>query len=301
MVASESRIPGTCLFCGGLQRRSIASKDYNRRSSSARFDYLRCSRCGTYELGNIPADLQKYYPQDYYALPKNLDEADRSLAGDQYKLAMIQEHVRTGSLLEIGPGAGMFAHLAAKNGFAVETIEMPGPSARFIQDVLGIRTHQTDNEIAALAKCGPFDVIAMWHVIEHVRDPVKLLEASAARIAKGGILVLATPNPHALQFLLLRGRWAHLDAPRHLFLIPPRAVRAHAAALGLRELSVTTSDEGARYWNKFGWAVSLKNFIQDAYGARIAAKAGRGLAKLIRPIEAIPGLGSAYTMILRKE
>lgn len=293
-------MPGGCLFCGGVMRPDMTSMDYNRKCSAAEFGYSRCVQCGTYALERIPEDLGSYYPFEYYAFPKSREEADRSLAGDQYKLDMIRTQVQGGRLLEIGPGAGMFAHLAARSGFSVETIEMNERSARFIQDVLGIRTHHTDDEIAALAKCKVFDVIAMWHVVEHVRNPVALLEAAAKKLARGGILVVATPNPGALQFRLLRGRWAHLDAPRHLFLIPAQALRRQATRLALDEVMCTTSDEGARYWNKFGWEISLKNFFAAGLAARIAGRAGRVLAKLLQPLEAMPGTGSAYTMILRR-
>ena len=59
---------------------------------------------------------------------------------------MIRRHAGTGRLLEIGPGAGMFAHLMATSGYEVETIEMAERSAKFIQEVLGITTHRTDDE-----------------------------------------------------------------------------------------------------------------------------------------------------------
>ena len=66
----------------------------------------------------------------------------------------------------------------------------------------------------------------MWHVIEHLRRPWEVIERAAANLQDGGVLAIATPNPRALQFKLLRRRWAHLDAPRHLFLIPSRRARA---------------------------------------------------------------------------
>lgn len=293
-------MPGACKFCRGGKQYAFTTADYNRRCSPARFRYLRCSSCGTYELDNVPTDLDAYYPADYYVFPKNLAEADRSVAGEEYKLAMVRRHVAGGRLLEIGPGAGMFAHLSARSGFRVETIEVSARSANFIQTVLGITTHHAADEVAALAACGPFDVIAMWHVIEHVRDPVSLLNIAAERISPGGILVIATPNPGSLQFNLLRARWAHLDAPRHLFLIPADVLRGRAARLGLQEVLFTTSDEGAAYWNRFGWRVSLQNGFPVRGAAWLAAAVGRVIAALLWPVEASGRLGSTYTMILRK-
>jgi len=298
-MTSLSR-PAACGFCGGALRYALSAPDRNRAISRTVFHYRRCEHCGAYSLENVPSDLGRYYPDDYYALPRDRAQADLSLSGDQYKLDIIRRHVQSGRLLEIGPGAGMFAYLASKSGFAVEVIEMAEKSARFIRDVLGIRTHHVQREVDAIGACGKFDVIALWHVIEHLEDPVALMRAAAQALQPGGILALATPNPQSLQFRLLRGRWAHLDAPRHLHLIPAGALRDAGARLGLAEAEYTTSDEGTLYWNRFGWEHSLRAMAPGPLGARIARRIARAASWLLGPLERRDGLGSAYTMILRR-
>lgn len=70
--------------------------------------------------------------------------------------------------------------------------------------------------------------------------------------------MIAKPNPDSLQFRLLGARWAHVDAPRHLSLIPPHALRSQAQRLGLRLAHVTTSDPAGNEWNRFGWEQGLR-------------------------------------------
>ncbi len=297
---SGAAAAGRCHFCGGATAPALVATDRNRGISTLAFEYSRCADCGTYSLDNVPPDLGRYYPDDYYAFPRNRDEADRSLDGDRYKLELIRRHAPKGRLLEIGPGAGMFAHLMATSGYEVETIEMSPRSAKFLQDVLGIRTHLASDELAALAQCKDFDVIALWHVIEHVRAPAMLVEAAAKALRPGGILVLATPNPAALQFRLFGARWVHLDAPRHVWLIGPRALRECGARAGLREIEYTEADEGTRYWNRFGWDYTIRGLVERYIRRRPSNLVARIAGALAAPFEARAGAASAYTMILRK-
>jgi SAM-dependent methyltransferase len=275
--------------------------DINQGCSREAFRYVRCKNCNSYSLANVPPDLSRHYPAGYYALPNSREEADRSTAGEEYKLELIRRYVTRGRLLEIGPGAGMFAYLASKRGFQVEAIEMSAQSAAFIEGVLGLPVHRTSDEIAALNTAGAFDVIAMWHVIEHVRDPAGLVAAAAAKLNRGGILIVATPNPSSLQFKALGRHWVHVDAPRHVHLISAAALGGVARRCGLTTGLVTSTDEGARYWNVFGWRFSCARFFDNPAASRVSRRFGSALSRLMAPVEAIEGIGSAYTAIFRKD
>lgn len=155
--------------------------------------------------------------------------------------------------------------------------------------------------VGALRTKKPYDVIAMWHVIEHLPDPWVTLRAANERLNVGGILVLAAPNPNSFQFQTLRRRWPHLDAPRHLMLIPPRVLIETMASAGMQLEMMTTLDEGTCACNLFGWVFFFSNlYPQPGLLNRELRKFGHRLARLVRPIENIEGKGSAYTMLFRK-
>jgi SAM-dependent methyltransferase len=178
---------------------------------------------------------------------------------------------------------------------------MDADCCRFLTESVGVGAVCSDDPGAVLPGMGPFDAIALWHVIEHVPDPVRLLQAAAGRLAPGGALVVAAPNPASLQLRLFGPRWTHLDAPRHLQLIPAAALERLGAEHGLHAVLVTDTDPGSLGWNAFGWRYSLRNLLRPgSAGERLAAPA-RALTRLAAGLERRGFRGSTYTMVLRRE
>ncbi len=110
-----------------------------------------------------------------------------------------------------------------------------------------------------------------------------------------------TPNPGAFQFRVLGRHWTHVDAPRHVTLIPAPLLVDHVASGGLRPVLLTAADKGANGFNGFGWAFSLKSFFTNATPVEIAHFMGPVLAKLLIPIERTGWRGSTYTAVFKKE
>lgn len=299
MTASETRWP--CPACGAEARLRFRSRDYNRRLSREVFDHFRCPACALVFIAPIPARLGDYYPPAYHAAPATLGTLEAGAPHEQYKIDIVRRFVRTGRLLELGPSLGCFAHLARRSGYEVSTVEMDERCAAFLNDVAGIPTVRSDDVVAALSTLDPFDVIAAWHVIEHLPDPWTALEAIGRKVNPGGIVVLAAPNPAAFQFRVLGRFWPHVDAPRHLSLIPPERIAERMARVGLRLAWTTTTDEGGLGWNVFGWEQFLANLFPHPRLTGRARAAGRTVARVLGPIERVEGRGSAYTMVLRKE
>ncbi len=290
----------SCENCNHPVRRLFQTRDFNRRVTDQSFTYAKCDACGLVFLENVPQDLGAYYPPSYYPLPATEAALRDSLPTEEYKLELTRRFASGGRLIEIGPGTGGYALLAKDAGFDVEVIEMSAESCRFIERQLGIRAVNTVNEVAALQNSAQADVIALWHVIEHLRDPFELIATAIRKLNPGGVLILAAPNPHAWQFKVLGRYWTHVDAPRHVRLFPMSLITAIVRKGGLEPMLETTTDEGSLGWNAFGWDYSLGNLPKNRLAKRIARIFGRQLAKLLRPIESIEGLGSAYTVIYRK-
>jgi SAM-dependent methyltransferase len=289
-----------CPLCHGSSVEVLRAQDVNRAVSLETFDYVRCGECGCVSLRNVPADLGRYYPASYYDVPATLAELDGRTADERYKLRLIQGWVPGGRLVEVGPAYGMFARVAQQAGYEVDTIEMDARCCEFLRNVVGVGATRSNDVVHALERLAPADVIAMWHVIEHLPSPWETLAMAATRLRPGGILVMATPNPHAMQFRLFGRFWAHLDAPRHLHLLSSAAVAKHGRALGLDPVLITTTDAGSLGWNSFGWAVTLRNFFDATPLRAVAHLAGRVLNKLVAPLERRGERGSAYTIVLRR-
>lgn len=289
-----------CGVCGGPLSEAFRAVDRNRRISDVTFTYYRCARCGTSQLLPVPDDLVRYYPHDYYAVPTDRAVPQDVIDRERYKLGIVRQFVPRGRLIEIGTGFGAFLSIMSEAGFECSGIEMDAQSAAFVQSVVGVPVHQSDDPAALLASQGPFDVVAMWHVIEHLPNPRDVLEAIAGALNPGGVVALAAPNPASLQFRLMRANWAHLDAPRHLMLIPTGALIALGRELGLEPALVTTVDDGALGLNTFGWRESLAGFSTRYLPRELLRLAGSGVAAAMGPVERRGLRGSTYTVVLRR-
>lgn len=291
-----------CTKCEKSSHLRFHAKDYNRRLTDEVFNYYQCDACQFIYLSPIPKDLGRYYPTNYYEVPRTEVELTATAEKlQQWKLDLVKRFVRSGSLLEIGPAYGLFAHLAKRAGFDVTAIEMDSRCCGFLRETVGINVVESADTVAELQKLPKFDVIVLWQVIEHLADPWAVLTAAAERLAPNGVLILDTPNPQAFQFWVLGRYWTHVDAPRHVTLIPAPLLVQHVAQSGLQPILLTAADKSANGFNGFGWAFSFKNFFTNPTAGAIVHVLGRILAKLLIPIERTGWRGSTYTAVFRKE
>jgi 2-polyprenyl-3-methyl-5-hydroxy-6-metoxy-1,4-benzoquinol methylase len=290
-----------CRICGAATVPAFSTYDRNRRLSDERFDYVRCVRCHTLALTNVPEDLGAFYPPDYYEVPRTRSDLLAVAArAERAKLALIEPLASGGRVVEIGPAIGGFLAVAQEAGYRVEAVEMDEDCCRFLESELGITTTRSDSPADALDAAGSFDVIALWQVIEHLPDPSRVVAAAARALAPGGILVLAAPNPDAFQFRVLRSRWTHIDAPRHLFLLPLATLARLGGEHGLEVVLETTSDFSARGWNAFGWRESLAGLVRGGRAAEALRLVGSAITLLLGPLERSARRGSTYTLVLRR-
>lgn len=277
----------------------FVSRDENRAISAVDFEHRQCAQCGTIFIANPPEDLGAHYGEDYHAMP-SLDRLRRIAAKNSSKIDLVARFARGKRLLEIGSSFGLFALQAKTAGFDVQSIEMNAECCKFLNAQVGVRATCSDDPIGVLEGMTNQDVIVMWHVIEHVPNVAALVEHCAAALAPGGILVLGTPNPDAFQFRIMGRHWPHVDAPRHLQLIPVGAMEALGARHGLKVEYLTTDDRDARHWNLFGWQWLARNQVRGKWLKRVAHAVGTAAGIAMIPLDRRGGQGSAYTMVLRK-
>jgi 2-polyprenyl-3-methyl-5-hydroxy-6-metoxy-1,4-benzoquinol methylase len=287
-----------CPQCGGNSRFRFEVGDLNRRLTAQRFRYDQCERCRLVFQHETPADLAAYYAGDYY-LDLSVDAVRRAARAEHEKIDIVRRHAKAGRLLEIGASRGVFAWLAREAGFAVDVIEMDSRCCAFINNELGISAVSSGDPAALLATRNAYDVIALWHVAEHLPDPWPLLDAAAANLAPGGILVIATPNPDSLQFRLLGAAWPHVDAPRHTCLIPAAALAARLHARGLTLIDTVTNDRSAHSASRFGWGAWLSRPFKNPLLRRGVYLLGCALSVLLMPFER-GARANAYTAVFRK-
>jgi hypothetical protein len=134
------------------------------------------------------------------------------------------------------------------------------------------------------------------------------LDAIYAKLKTGGILVISTVNPEAFQFHVIGRHWLHLDAPRHLTLIPIGLLADKMASSGAKLEMITTTDPGSIVCNSGGWKCFFVHTCAERYAGRlllpilrpIMYATGIVVSRLVGPIERSKERGSAYTMVFRK-
>ncbi len=305
MTRRRRAASAACPFCAGPGTRMLDAWDRNRETTRERFAYARCRTCGTVFLVDPPADLSRYYAEEYYHFgpdgePTWKTEAARTQAAS-YRVELLRSHTAPGRLIEIGSGTGAFASAAQAGGFQVSAIEMSERCCRYLSEREGIAAICSDRPLEAIAPLAPARVVALWHVLEHLPNPGEVLARVTEKVEPGGVLAIAVPNPRSLQFRLLRSRWAHLDAPRHLCLMPPGALIGRGRDLGMSSVALSTNDPDGLECNFFGWVGALRRHPAVGSTPDLVSHCARAIERALAPLERSGSRGSAVTILMRKE
>ena len=296
---------GHCPFCGGRGTWTFDAWDRNRETTHERFAYARCAECGTVFLIVPPSDLPRYYADDYYDFSPDGEPAWKDDPLPQraaaYRVDLLRAHIAPGRLIEIGAGTGAFAVSAQMAGFQVSAIEMSERCCRYLSEREGIDAICSDRPLDAIAGLSPARVVALWHVLEHLPNPAEVFARVAEKVEPGGLLAIAVPNPRSLQFRLLRARWVHLDAPRHLCLVPPAALIDRGRQLGFRDVVLSTNDPDGLECNFFGWVGALRPHPAVGRTSDLVSHCARAIERTLVPLERTGDRGSAVTIVMRKE
>lgn len=136
--------------------------------------------------------------------------------------------------LDIGCGNGEFLHNIQIAGWQVEGIE-PDSKAAIIAQQRGILVQNTTIENAQIPS-NTYDVISLSHVIEHVHDPISVLQICFNALKPNGRLWLATPNLNSFGHKNYQRYWLPLDAPRHLVLFNKDSLQLALEKVGFKNI-----------------------------------------------------------------
>jgi len=118
-------------------------------------------------------------------------------------------------LLDIGCGSGIFVKLAREAGFDAHGLDM---AQRAISEGRDAGIDQlfcsTEEELRQTGE--RFDIVTMFHTLEHVIDPFQYLKRVRGLLKKPGSLIVQVPNRGSLQARVYGARWYGLDCPRHV-------------------------------------------------------------------------------------
>lgn len=224
---------------------------------------------------------------------------------------------RSARVLDCGCGDGQWLEWMRDQGFSTLVGMETNPDRRRRVHERGLTGHASLTEAAAAVPGGQFDLIFLWHVLEHVDQPVTVLRDLVDLLAPGGALVVSLPNHGSLQTRLFGSRSAFVSYGHHVWFID------HGYFGWLRgqmpDISIQPVTDLNLEYEVFGWLDTLvskifghDNLLHGALkkgsvtgSARLKALA---LAGLLLPLAglaslislAIPRAGSTMTYLFRR-
>lgn len=205
---------------------------------------MRCDNCGLAYLNPRPAaaSMPAFYEdsgyQPFVSTQSRLNLLDKFYCyvrehALSHKRRLIQKYQSPGHLLDIGCGTGEFLHEMQQHNWRVEGVEKDAAAAEFAHKAYQLKVlTENFNEINYLKKS--FDVITLWHVLEHLYDPVATLRHAKEILRDDGIILVAVPDIASFDARFYQNYWVALDAPRHLTHFEPHSFLRLCGRVGLK-------------------------------------------------------------------
>lgn len=184
--------------------------------------------------------LSKYYESKDYTShkEKSFSVVDKIYLQVQnkmfrYKAAIIKSVTSTKKLLDFGAGLGGFCGYMKNEGFQVSGLE-PMEHPRSIAKEKGLLIYPS---LKSIPKTARFDVITLWHVLEHLPEPEITIQTLSEHLNTNGIIVVAVPNLNSYESRHYDEYWAAWDVPRHLWHFTSKGLTSlfHSRGLYLKE------------------------------------------------------------------
>jgi 2-polyprenyl-3-methyl-5-hydroxy-6-metoxy-1,4-benzoquinol methylase len=229
-----------CPLCGSRSGVPfIEAPDPTGGRNALWFAVVRCANCRLCYTSPRPTreSIGQFYSQTY---PPHRGVRQTRALRSWYPLAMLSgrstERRRLpvqgqGRLLDFGCGNGSFLLRMAQQGWQVMGLDMSAQAVERIKAELRLPALQGTLPHPELTP-GSFEVVTMWHSLEHVHDPLDTLRQVHRLLTPGGRLFVAVPNIDSWPFRLFGQSWFGLDLPRHLTHFCPATLRAMLVRAG---------------------------------------------------------------------
>jgi SAM-dependent methyltransferase len=269
----------SCLVCGGVAGSHHVAKEmmFGLREE---FRYFECAGCGYLQIAEPPADMQRYYPPEYYSFgavapvifpPAGLLRrwmfhgrnraqifrrgwvfwrwlAARRPRRDFVRLGPMLAPARVRDLhariLDVGCGSGDLLHSMAAAGFR----SLKGIDPFVGKDIDLGRGLQILAQPFESLQAESFDLIMFHHSLEHMKDQIRTLSWAAGRLAPGGAVLIRMPLAGSDPWRVYGTNWIELDAPRHFYLHTTKSFAMAARKAGLENYHTLFETSRFAYW-----------------------------------------------------
>lgn len=249
----ESKSSSICIVCGNKEN-IVFLKCTDFFISKENFTIKSCKSCGFRFTADAPAqeNIGKYYKSEEYISHSN---TQKGMINKLYhivrnimlarKWKLVKSHTPGMEILDIGCGTGYFLNFMKQKGYASTGIEVDDAARNFATQNFGLTVFSPEI-ISKEAPIQKYDIITLWHVLEHLHDAGKYLNWIFNSLKPDGKLIIAIPNCTSPDAAYYKQFWAAYDVPRHLWHFSPSSFE--------------------KYLNKFDFSLmKIKRMPFDAY------------------------------------
>lgn len=277
-----------CKICGNLEgNRSHEAKEMMFGMGDL-FAYTECARCGCVQIDEIPEDLGRHYPSDYYSFNTKLRLKDHpivaflkkhrarhafgrndifgSLFWNLSKRPVFYDYFQRGkidlhsSVLDVGCGEGKllvwmkregFTHLTGVDPFLKETLDYGNGLIIYKKELNDLHME--------------FDFIMLHHSFEHMGDPAGVIKKLSRMVKKGHYILFRIPVADSYAWKEFGTDWIALDAPRHLFLHTAASMKILAEGAGLTVDEVIYDSAAQQFWGSLQYRQGISMMDERSY------------------------------------
>ena len=257
-----------CIICNGSTWEYLFPVHDRMFGIAGKFSEYRCKRCGLVRLSPKLSEtgVKKYYPSaSYYSYsgtskPTFFGNLRSYLITHRWSRFFIRVPAipegNPGRILDVGCGSGSTLVLLRTLGWDVFGLDIDKQAIRAARKRGLTNVSLGSYEDAIKYPDNYFDVIRLYHVIEHLGEPERCLRLIYKKLKRGGQILIGTPNVSSIIPKLFGPYWYNLDAPRHLYLFSPKTL-----SILLKRCSYT--DAKVRFASAGGWVGSMQYVISE--------------------------------------
>ena len=237
------------------------------------FNYHQCDFCGCLQIDEIPGDLSKYYPENYYSFEQEsqkesglksfvrknkfdyavfnhgvLGKLVYNFFPDErfYALRFVDQLQKNDRILDVGCGSGFLIKGMNLIGFS----NLVGIDPFVQKDTkINEQVHIYKKYLSeALQDLGKFDLVMLHHSFEHMADPASVFMHIRDLLLPEGTCMIRIPVADSYAFEHYRENWVQLDAPRHLFLHTNKSMQILAKNAGLKISQIIDDSNPLQFW-----------------------------------------------------
>ncbi len=267
MEQIENIVLSKCPWCDSPDIRQ-GSKIHDYFLTGEEFSLFSCKSCGLVFTNPRPKleNLGLYYQSDKYYSHTSSQGGIIPFIYRKVKEINLKtkfKQVTAGSVinkvLDIGCGTGDFLNVCKKSGIEIFGIE-PDSKARYLaKEILKVEILHPDQSEKIPDES--FDLITMWHVLEHVPDLKKQISELSRIIKKGGKVVIALPVYESYDAEVYKEKWAAWDVPRHLYHFNKAVINKMMLANDFKPGNVYPMK-----WDSFYVSMLSEQYLKSAFG-----------------------------------